>query len=75
MAPGHVVQFVGPAQTRVKVATQTLGARLADEGLPTSFSSAPFRRVLRPTPSPSRRETPVRISLQRVATRMGARPR
>ncbi len=44
MAPGRLVQFLGPAQTRMRTSPRTLRARLAAEGLPASFSSAPFRR-------------------------------
>jgi transposase-like protein len=74
--PGEVAKQLGISRQTVYKwmrRWRTEGAaRLADRGLPTSFSSAPFRRVLRPTPSPSHREAPVRISLQRVAARMGA---
>ena len=48
METGQLVQFLGPAQTRMRASPQTLRASLASQGLPGSFSSASFRRTLRP---------------------------
>jgi choline dehydrogenase-like flavoprotein len=41
-----LLQFLGPAQTRMRTSPQTLAASLADKGLPAAFSSAAFRRAL-----------------------------
>jgi hypothetical protein len=72
MAPGKVVQFLGPAQTRMRASAETLRASLARQGLPASFSSAPFRRTLRPAGSRARRSrTPAAPELQRLATSLG----
>jgi hypothetical protein len=70
LAPGRLVQFLGPAQTRMRTSSLTLRARLEADGLPPSISSAPLRRSLRPAGTLSRRkETP--LSLPRVVGRVG----
>ena len=68
---GQLVQFLGPAQTRLRAATGTLSANLASQGLPASFSSAAFRRVTRPAGSLSRKvvfSTP--LNTQSTAARL-----
>jgi hypothetical protein len=70
MQTGRLVQLLGPAQTRLRAPAGTLHARLVSEGLPASFSSAPFRRVQRPAGTLARRRSPAPISPQRVATRV-----
>jgi hypothetical protein len=70
MQTGRLVQLLGPAQTRLRAPVETLHARLVGEGLPTSFSSAPFRRVQRPAGTLARRRSPAPLSPQRVATRV-----
>ncbi len=73
METGQLVQFLGPAQTRIRASPQTLRASLASQGLPGSFSSASFRRTLRPAGTLSRKggfTSPV--NLQTAAARLGA---
>jgi hypothetical protein len=69
LATGHLVQLLGPAQSRMRTSPQTLRARLAAEGLPPSMSSAPLRRSLRPAGTLVRRR-PTAVSLVRVVTRV-----
>jgi hypothetical protein len=74
METGRLVQFLGPAHARLRMSPQTLHATLAQRNLPPSFSSAPFRRLVRPGAPASRRgEFPGGVlPLQRVATRLGS---
>lgn len=86
METGRMVQFLGPAQTRLRAAAETpsqraattladsaaetLHAWLVRQGLPPSFSSASFRRILRPAGTLARRRSPAPVSPQRLATRV-----
>jgi hypothetical protein len=72
MPPGKLVQFLGPAQTRMRASAETLRASLARQGLPASFSSAPFRRTVRPAGSLARRRGGAGApEFQRLATSLG----
>ncbi|HEV7808678.1 MAG TPA: hypothetical protein VGO80_22935 [Solirubrobacteraceae bacterium] len=71
MDPGRMVQFLGPAQTRMLTSPQTLQASLASQGLPPSISSTAFRRTLRPAGTLARRRSPAAPSLQRIARQVG----
>ena len=73
MEPGRMLQFLGPAQTRLRASPATLEAHLARGGLPRAFSSAPFRRTLRPAGTLSRRRSPGKPQLQTVADTVAAR--
>ena len=71
MSTGYLLQFLGPAQARVRstppvpmAAPPTLAASLADKGVPVALSSAAFRRVLRPAGTVARRRSPNPPSLQ-----------
>jgi RNA polymerase sigma factor (sigma-70 family) len=55
LPPARLVQFLGPAQARTRASVVTLRARLAGDGLPVAFSSAPLRRSLRPAGTLARR--------------------
>jgi hypothetical protein len=72
MDTGQLLQFLGPAQARLRASPETLRASLGRQGLPVSFSSAPFRRALRPAGTLARR-TGASTGLQSVATRLGTR--
>src|SRR5262249_55093907 len=65
---GYLLQFLGPAQARVRTASQTLAASLTGTGVPAAFTSAAFRRVLRPAGTVARRRSPNPPSLQLLAT-------
>jgi hypothetical protein len=71
METGRMLQFLGPAQRRLRASTETLQARVARANLPPSFSSPSFRRALRPAGTLSRRRSPAKPSLQKVATKVG----
>lgn len=58
MDAGRVLQFLGPAQTRMRASPETLQAALARQGVPASLSSAPLRRTLRPAGTLARRRSP-----------------
>jgi hypothetical protein len=68
MDTGRLVQFLGPAQTRIRMSPQTMHAALANQNLPPAFSSTPMRRLVAPT---RRASTGNVMSLQQVATRLG----
>ena len=73
MDTGRLVQFLGPAQARLRMSPQTLHAVLRDQNLPSSFSSPSFRRLVRPGGAPSRVGFPGSAPpLQRMATRLGS---
>jgi len=55
MDVGRLIQFLGPAHSRIRMGSETLHARLINKGLPASFSSPAFRRALRPATTLSRR--------------------
>jgi hypothetical protein len=71
MAAGQLVQFLGPAQSRLRLSPRTLHAELTGLGLPSSFVSASFRRFLRPAGTLSRRTFAAVSSLPSLATRLG----
>ena len=73
METGRLVQFLGPAQTRLRMSPETLHAVLSQQNLPASFSSPSFRRLVRPGGAPSRVGFPgAAPPLQRLATRLGS---
>jgi hypothetical protein len=72
MEPGRMLQFLGPTLTRLRASEETLQARVARDGLPPSFSSPPFRRALRPAGTLSRRRSPEKPQLQKVADKVVA---
>lgn len=87
LPPAALIQFLGPAQARVRASPETLKARLAREGLAPTFSSAPLRRLLRPSgplarrvvglptaPLPGEPAPRATLRLERVAKRLGTRP-
>src|SRR5262249_10912742 len=68
---GRLVQFLGPASTRLRTSPETLHAALARQGLPASFSGPAFRRVVKPV-APSRVGFPrAPVPWQALATRPG----
>jgi len=73
---GYLLQFRGPATARVRRAsqTQTLAASLAGTGVPAAFTSAAFRRVLRPAGTVARRRSPSPPSLQLLASSVRVPP-
>jgi hypothetical protein len=74
METGRLVQFLGPAATRLRMSPETLHATLAQRNLPPSFSSPSFRRLVRPGGTPSRRgDFPgMGQTLQLLAFRLGS---
>jgi hypothetical protein len=72
MEPGRLVQFLGPAATRIRTSPETLHAALARQGLPASFSAPAFRRVSKPV-APSKVGFPrAPLPFQAIATRLGS---
>ena len=74
MDAGYLLQFLGPAQSRTRTSPETITGSLAAKGVPGSFSSAAFRRVLRPAGTVGRRRSPNRPSLQALATNVRIPP-
>ena len=74
MDTGRLLQFLGPAQARMRTSPQTLGASLAAKNVPASFSSAAFRRALRPAGTVARRRSPNPPSLQLLASSVRVPP-
>jgi hypothetical protein len=74
MDTGFLLQFLGPVQARVRTSPQTLAASLAGKGVPAAFSSAAFRRALRPAGTVARRRSPNPPSLQLIASSVRVRP-
>ncbi len=80
MDPGRLVQFIGPAQARMRAApagvrasSETLRATLVRQGLPSAFSSSSFRRALRPAGAANRKDGfSLPPSPQAVATKLAA---
>ena len=71
MEPGRLVQFLGPASTRIRTSPETLHAALARQGLPPSFSAPTFRRAVKPV-APSKVGFPrAPLPFQEIATKLG----
>ena len=71
MEPGRLVQFLGPASTRMRTSPETLHAALARQGLPASFSAPAFRRVVKPV-APSKVGFPrAPLPFQAIASQLG----
>jgi hypothetical protein len=71
MEPGRLVQFLGPASTRMLTSPRTLHAALSSQGLPASFSAPAFRRAVKPV-APSKVGFPrAPLPFQAIATRLG----
>jgi hypothetical protein len=71
MEAGRLVQFLGPASTRMLASTETLHASLAQQGLPASFSAPAFRRVVKPV-APSKVGFPrAPLPWQALASQLG----
>ena len=73
MDTGRLVQFLGPAHARLRMSPQTLHASLSNRNLPSSFSSASFRRLVTPGGTPTRRgSNGATMPMQLLATRLGS---
>jgi hypothetical protein len=71
MEPGRLVQFLGPASTRLLTSPRTLHAALTSQGLPASFSAPAFRRAVKPV-APSKVGFPrAPLPYQAIASRLG----
>jgi len=73
MDTGRLVQFLGPAHARLRMSPETLHASLSNQNLPSSFSSASFRRLVTPGGTPTRRGSNGNtMPMQLLATRLGS---